>query len=287
MPELINRDFTVDGLRYHTEHLPNRAGKPFCFFLHGFLGTCADFHHIIEELTDLVNPVLVDLPGHGQTEAPVELRRYQTDSMVADLARLIERFTKEPVFLAGYSMGGRLALHFALQHSDRLAGLVLESAGPGLSDEAERRKRRETDGQRAEAIRKDLAAFVDEWNRMPMFNSPESQNHTDDLTKKLVEVQKSQNPEGIANSLAGFGAGTMPPVDASMLNGIQVPVLLLAGEADEKYVSVQYQLNSQLPDAEVHIIADAAHRVHIDHPGVYIEKIRRFFRNIPDQTQET
>ncbi len=269
----------INGLRYRIEFPPADPAKPWCLFLHGFFGTSADFYHITPHITDLVNPLLIDLPGHGETDTPDDPARSDTNKLVKDLAEIIETVTGQPVFLVGYSMGGRLALHFATQRPEMLKALILESTGPGLSDEIQRSERREIDQQRAEAIRSDLNRFIEEWNKMPLFKADTNQRIIKETEHHLQMIQKQQDPEGPAKSLQGFGAGVMPPVSKSDLKKINVPVLLLAGEKDEKYVSVQQKMAEGLKNVEVKIIPGAAHRVHIDAADSYVAELRTFLEN--------
>lgn len=72
----------------------------------------------------------VDHRGHGRSEGP---RAYvdRLDHVVADLDRLVDLATAEhpgrPVFLLGHSMGGCVAISYALRRSARLAGLVISA----------------------------------------------------------------------------------------------------------------------------------------------------------------
>lgn len=269
----------INDLRYRIEFPPVDPDKPWCLFLHGFLGSAADFYHISSGITDLVNPLLIDLPGHGETETPTDPARSDTAMLIRDLAEIIETVANRPVFMLGYSMGGRLALHFASRWPEMLKALILESTGPGLPDENERSERRKIDQQRAEQIRKDLNRFVDEWNKMPLFRATSSLGAKRHTEHQLSIIQRQQDPEGPAQSLQAFGAGVMPALSNTDLQKISIPVLLLAGEKDEKYVSIQQQMAGDLQNAEIKIIPGAAHRVHIDAAELYVAELRTFLAN--------
>jgi 2-succinyl-6-hydroxy-2,4-cyclohexadiene-1-carboxylate synthase len=79
---------------------------------------------------------------------------------------------RRPVILAGYSLGGRIALYTSLRFPDFVRALVLESTSPGIADPAARQERVRADEQRAEDIASfGIRAFVDDWYRQPLFRS--------------------------------------------------------------------------------------------------------------------
>src|SRR5256885_7028299 len=126
---------------------------PTVVLLHGFTQTRRSWRRTVQALGGRYRALAPDLPGHGQAADRVA----SFDACTAYVRALApERFT-----LAGYSMGGRVALHVALALGDRLDQLVLIGASPGLADSAERAVRRGADAAlaaRIEAIR--VEAFV-------------------------------------------------------------------------------------------------------------------------------
>lgn len=79
----------------------------------------------------------------------------------------------------------------------------------------------------------------------------------------------------MAASLKGFGTGTMASVK-NELKGLQIPVLLLAGERDDKYVKILSEMDLLMPNSIFHMIEQAGHRVHLENPAAFVERIRKF-----------
>ncbi|MBL8057900.1 MAG: alpha/beta fold hydrolase, partial [Anaerolineales bacterium] len=160
---------TVDGLSYNLE--AGGAGEPLVL-LHGFTGSAANWRAGRPALEARHQVLAVDLPGHGGSDAPADPARYTMAHTVADLAGLLDQLGLRTIFLLGYSMGGRVARHFAAAYPERVRGLILESASPGLVTAEERAARMAADAALAERIeREGLAAFVDHWERLPLFAS--------------------------------------------------------------------------------------------------------------------
>lgn len=95
------------------------------------------YRHLARALPGRGYPVwAIDHHGHGRSEGPRYLESY--DDAVADLDRLVDRVVAEepaaPLFLLGHSMGGAIALLYALRHQAKLAGLIISA--PATSDAA-------------------------------------------------------------------------------------------------------------------------------------------------------
>ena len=106
--------------------------------LHGFTGQGADFDPLRAFLPPGSTLSSPDLPGHGSKRLLKDLAAY---SLPAHLAAISEAATASQITLLGYSMGGRLALHWAIAHPERIQRLILVGASPGLAtpDEPSRR----------------------------------------------------------------------------------------------------------------------------------------------------
>lgn len=265
--------FETNRQTYAYEIHQQQAPLPYLLMLHGFMGDQRAFDHLIEELCDFCNPVTVDLLGHGQSSRPPQARHYREEQQVADLRAFINQLDVDgEFFLHGYSMGGRLALKTTLTAPELIDGLILESTNCGIPDEQQRSRRRHIDEQRAGDITADFDRFLEDWQQLPLFESPVPGN--EQLQKKYMHIQREQSPEAIAASLRGFGTGGMRPC-CDGLPSLKLPVLLMAGSNDEKYQQINRRLVQQLPNAHFSS-PKAGHRVHLDNPSAFIKEIKTF-----------
>ena len=103
---------------------------------------------------------------------------------------------------------------------------------------------------------------------MPLFASAKKSN--------IYEtVMQQQNPDRMAASLLGFGAGVMPSV-CDKLNQMPVNTFLIAGSKDQKYVEKMSEMAHLIDQAKFEIVQPAGHRVHSDNPGEFIKIINQF-----------
>src|ERR671920_542417 len=132
--------------------------------LHGFAGTRHGWDLVAERLhPERYRPLAIDLRGHGDAR---DARPITFAAVVDDVAAAApERFV-----LCGYSLGGRVALHVALAHPERVSRLVLVASTAGIEDAQLRAERRRADEELAtETERGGIEDFAERWMRMPLF----------------------------------------------------------------------------------------------------------------------
>jgi 2-succinyl-6-hydroxy-2,4-cyclohexadiene-1-carboxylate synthase len=261
---------------------------PRALLLHGFTGSAASWAEVAHRLEgDGVETHAVELPGHGRRAGehdpacftlPSVLR--EIDDALGDASRWSGRGGGPP-WLIGYSMGGRLALHYAVEHSDRIAGLVIESASPGLETPSERAARREADEALARALESDgIESFVERWERLPLFESqrwlPEERR------RRIREGRLANDPLSLASSLRGLGTGRLPSL-WGRLSTMAGHTLIVVGALDRKFVEIGRRMEPELGAGSLAVVADAGHHVHLEAPEAWC---RRIVRHIADHETE-
>ena len=266
----------VNGIRLGIEER-GKSGKNYMtlVLLHGFTGSAAGWGHHIDTLADSgLRIIAVDLPGHGQTDAPEDAKRYSIENCQKDILAVLQALgvKKGEAIILGYSMGGRIALYVAF--SGYFHALILESASPGMEDAAERAERRASDEALAASIDSEgVPAFVEHWERLPLFASQKmlSRQCREDLHKQRLQ----NNATGLAQSLRGVGTGVQPSLYAQ-LPSLHMPVLLIAGELDTKFTMIAKRMAIELPQSQLHIVPAAGHTVHLEQPQLFTSLVRDF-----------
>ena len=259
----------MTGLRYTASGDPHR---PAILFLHGFLGSGADWKEIISALDERFYCVAPDLPGHGASLG-LQPEYYTIEGTARALLDLLDELGIERVALVGYSMGGRLALYLALLHPERCSGLFLESASPGIDDAAEREARRDADERRANALESgNFETFLADWYRQPLFASL---SRHEGLVEKIIEARRRNDSAELARSLRGMGVGSQPSLWGE-LGGLRAPVLAVAGELDEKYVGVSRRMAALNPRVRTAVVPGAGHNVRVEKPGAFLRLLIDF-----------
>jgi len=245
---------------------------PVIVFLHGFTGSTATWLNVVEMLEGEYKTVAVDLTGHGKTTIPNEPNRYSMTEQIADLEALFEKLQLTSFTLVGYSMGGRIALAYTHRYPKRVTSLILESSSPGIKDESERLERQEADHKLSERIRREgIPLFVEFWGNIALFNS--QKRLSAEVQSVVREERLSQNVTGLANSLIGIGTGTQPSY-WDKLHTVNIPILLITGEIDTKFVNIAQEMMKYLPLAKHRTIKDAGHAIHVEKPTLFATMVK-------------
>ncbi|UOQ85349.1 2-succinyl-6-hydroxy-2,4-cyclohexadiene-1-carboxylate synthase [Gracilibacillus salinarum] len=243
-------------------------GEPVVFF-HGFTGSAQTWQFIRELIPDR-QLIFVDLPGHGKTNAKVD----SLEECCHQLQKVFRQLKVELFDLVGYSMGGRTALTFVSLYPDMIRSLLLESASPGLANDVERETRFQKDLELASFIRShSLDEFVEKWENIPLFVS---QKQLPESVQQMVRLERlSHTREGLAMSLESMGTGKMASC-WKMLGQIEMPVLLLAGEWDNKFININQEMLKLMPNSEYKLIEQAGHAIHVEQSRIFGTIVEEF-----------
>jgi 2-succinyl-6-hydroxy-2,4-cyclohexadiene-1-carboxylate synthase len=216
--------------------------------LHGFGGTHRAWDPVLPELDhERYSPIVPDLRGHGTKSG---VRPVSFDGCVSDvLAAAPDEFV-----LCGYSFGGRVAQQVALRAPERVTRLVLVSTSAGIADPERRRQRIAEDERLAEELeRMTIEEYAQRWMAQPIFAGTPPESATwwrQDLLRN--------DPVGLAAALRGIGGGAMEPFWDRVAE-LTMPVAVVVGSRDEKFVAFAEQYRARLPHAELHVIEGAGH----------------------------
>lgn len=240
-------------------HADREGSGPPIVLVHGFTQTRRCWGR---EATDLARDhevIRVDAPGHGRSS-----------DVRADLrtgGRLIADRGGVATYL-GYSMGARFCLHLAVSNPERVRGLVLLGATAGIEDPTERAARRDQDLATAARLRElGLPAFLESWLDQPLFASLPAD-------RAFLDERLENSVDGLASSLDQAGTGSQEP-SWEQLHQLAMPVLVLAGERDEKFARLAERMVGAIgANATLGLVPDAGHAAHLEQPDAFLALLR-------------
>jgi len=220
--------------------------------------------------------VRYDLRGYGKSE-PVD-REF---SHMGDLVAVLDALgLKEPAVLMGCSMGGGLAMDFALTHPSRVRALIMVGSGPsGLELDVP------TPAKFAEAEKAFEAGDLDlvcEIETQIWFDgtgrAPEQVNQA---MRKLAYEMNHQALDHEAKQLGKRLPNTQTPA-FDRLSDLKIPVLIIVGAHDTPYIlaAADYMVE-RISSARKVKIEDAAHLPNMDHPEEFQAIVTNFLEDLP------
>jgi len=242
--------------------------------LHGFTGTSSTWKDLADRLEKESFVIVPHLPGHGRSGFSTSKTKMSLESTSDSLVKLMDDLGVRKVALVGYSLGGRVALNLALRHPERVDSLVIEGASPGIRSDFERKDRRLSDDALADEMEvHDLAWFVDRWEKTPLLST---QRTVDKGTaRRLRQERMSNDKRGLAMSLRGAGSGRMRPLWGDLAS-LDVPVLVVVGEKDQKFREVAKSMADLIPGGAVRVVKGSGHAAHLEKPKEFGEVVGAF-----------
>ncbi len=226
--------------------------------LHGFTGSPRSWRR-----TFAGDALIPSLAGHDGTSGDARVHDFVEEvDRVAEIARGVGA----SLHVAGYSLGARVALGLLVRHPHLFTGATLIGVHPGLASADERTERVAGDEKWCRLLEDDgLPPFVRAWQEQPLFASQAT------LPAELLAEQEAErlrhDPRGLVHSLRCLGLGRMPNF-RPLLHLIELPVTLMVGALDAKFVALAREVSDRLPRGRVIDVANAGHNLLLERPDV-------------------
>ncbi|MFM8364821.1 MAG: alpha/beta fold hydrolase [Verrucomicrobiota bacterium] len=243
--------------------------------LHGFLGRAGDWSAFAREWL-LQYPdwriLAVELPGHDERPA------CDLEEFIKRLVALLDSETIRSCVLAGYSMGGRLALHAALRFPERFPFFLGVSTSAGLED---RETRREADRRVAARLRScdqgGFREFLSDWWNLPVFDSPKK---SPEALERFLASRANHDPVLLADCLELWSPGVLESL-WDQLPEYPGRAFLAAGACDLKYVELAKRMAAAFQNAEVAVLPNCGHRLLDEDPRGLARELRNWPSALP------
>ncbi|MFB6316938.1 alpha/beta fold hydrolase [Saccharicrinis sp. FJH54] len=252
------------------------TGSPFVI-LHGLYGMSDNWMSIVRKMEDEYQFILPDLRNHGRSEFS---SNHTYDAMVNDLVELLDDLGLNKIILLGHSMGGKVAMRFALKYPDRISKLIIVDIAP-------------KNYSNATNFGKETANHTDIINTL-MSHALEGVSSREDIDALFSKDLPDPNLRSFLlknierNKDGKFTWQINLPVLKESLPGIldgfdnvkgenNTDVLFIRGERSP-YIHPDdlFYIKKYFPNAELVTVKDAGHWVHVQQPRILINTIRFF-----------
>jgi len=238
-----------------------------CVFVHGWAMNSAVWESCIAGLPDWIDPIRVDLPGHG-TMASVQAEGLE------DYVRSIVLVVQRPVIWVGWSLGGLVVLQLARLYPERVAGLFMVACNPCFVKKQgwELAVDAEIFEQFSNSLQKDAAATVRKFLALQV-------RGTESALQTVRSLQQSLQLRGVPSTRAlKTGLDVLAFTDLlGEVPWLKFPVTWLLGGRDTLVpFAIADELKKLQPDINIIIEAEAGHAPFISHPQAFTQALLRF-----------
>lgn len=272
-----------DGLKLHYRDYPGGEGRPPLICLPGLTRNARDFEELAVRLAGPWRVLCLEMRGRGDSEYAKDAQSYNPLQYVEDVMALLEEAGIDRFISVGTSLGGLMTLLIAMSAPDRLAGAIINDAGPVLEAAGlDRIKAYVGQGRSfptwvhaARAIEESqgiafpgysLQDWIDMAKRLMVLSS--NGRIVFDYDMKIAEPFEHDD---------GTQAASMWPLWHALSGR---PVLLLRGEnSDILPVAVAQRMIAELPGAELVVIPATGHAPTLDEPQA-VDAIERLLAKV-------
>jgi pimeloyl-ACP methyl ester carboxylesterase len=271
-PQIRSGFVNVDNARIYYE----TAGKGIpLVMIHAGVADSRQWNNEFTEFAQSYQVIRYDMRGYGKSE-PVD----GEFSHMSDLVSLLDALEiHEPLVIMGCSMGGGLAMDFALAHPSRVKALIMVDAGPsGLKLDVPAPSKFADAEKAFDAGDLDLVAEIETQIWFDgMDRTPEQVNQA--MRKLLFEMNRIALSHEVKQLGKRLPNTQTPAFDR--LGDLDIPVLIIIGAQDTPYILAAADfMVEKIPSARKVVIADAAHLPNMDHPREFQRIVKDFLGSL-------
>lgn len=253
----------VNGVRLHYEECG--AGIPLVL-CHEFATDHRAWEAQIRHFGQRYRVIAYNYRGYPPSSVPTHEAAYQHRLFVADLAGLLDRLGIDRAHVAGLATGGNLALNFAIEHPDRVIGLVVAGAGAGTSD-------RDNWLQGCLKLADDIALRGSEAAVAAIAKAPQRVIFAQKDPRgwrEFVAMMQELSPIGAENLMRVTLTGR-PPVTAlkARLEALTMPILVMMGDQDYPAHEAGRFIRDHAPHAGLAVLPMCGHTMNSEEPMLF------------------
>jgi pimeloyl-ACP methyl ester carboxylesterase len=244
---------------------------------HEFSGGYKSWQPQVDALSTHVRLLIYNNRGYPPSSVPEDPEAYSQEHSIEDLRLLMEHVSVQQPVLGGFSMGGSIALNFALMHPERIRALVLAGTGTGSIDKAQNARDFAPIADRF--LAEGPAKVGEDYLRGPTRIQLLRKNPG--AWQKLYKEFSGLSPIGMAYTLRGvqLKRPTMYELEAR-LRTLRVPTLVLVGEEDTPALEPSRFLARTIPNAALKILPGTGHTLQLEEPEAFNAAVLEFVRGL-------
>jgi 3-oxoadipate enol-lactonase len=235
------------------------SGRPLCF-VHGFTLDRTMWQSQVEYFSQQYQVITYDLRGYGHSSAPD--RAY---SHSKDLQELLDYLQIKKTYLVGLSLGGEIAVEFALEYQEYIEKLILaDSSLSGFKSTVNWNVHAEDGG---------IEAAKQRWLNHDVFKYSRTQEPSHQALSRIIANYSGWH--WVNRDLRKFST----PPSINRLQEVTVPTLVILGRNDLLYFhAIAEVLVDRIEESQKVVIQEAGHMVNMDNPTAFNQELEKFLK---------
>jgi 3-oxoadipate enol-lactonase len=270
------RTVPLAGVSLEVSEAGDDTGRP-VLLVHGFTADAGEVADVLDPLAAQGwHAVAPDLRGHGRSDHPTDPAAYSFEILAADVLALADALGWDRFALVGHSMGGAVAQLVALDHPQRLTGLVLASTFHGP-----------VPGVTMELV--ELGSWVVRESGMAGLDQALAARRAENPESAAAFERMQEARPGHAEQSARRLEATSPDMWLALaprfvaqedrldrLRALDVPTAVIVGDRDATMLDDCRRLAAAIPGASLTVIPDAGHVPQLEQPDAWWEALAGF-----------
>lgn len=263
----------INGVKLYYE--VSGAGFPL-ILCHEFAGDCRSWKPQVEFFRQYYQVIIYNTRGYPPSDVPDDLSLYAQELAVEDVRGLLEHLGTSLAHICGFSMGGSVALNFALTYPSMARSLVVAGVGTGSASPENFRTRVKEFAQRLED---DGMASMADYPRGPQ--RVQLLRKDPERWQQFADHFLEQSSVGLARTLRGV-LGRRPSIFdlETQLHTLDVSTLILVGDEDDPCVEPSLFLKRSIPRSGLAIFPQSGHTLNLEEPDRFNQTVLEFLKAV-------
>ena len=279
---------SADGIRLHYRDYAGPSDLPPILCLPGLTRNCRDFDPVAEAVAGDWRLLALDFRGRGLSGFDPDPMRYQPQTYIADVLKMLDQLGIADAVFVGTSLGGLVTMGLAASDEERVAGALINDVGPEVDPRGIARIRTYL------GIARHWSSWTEAAEALAAMQSDIYPDWGPDAWERFVRRLCREEEDGsvildydmaLAQPFAGTNEGTRPNLWPLLAGLKDKPVVVLRGELSELFApdvadKMVHELGS---DAELVTIPNVGHAPSFDEPES-IEALHRLLQRVRDRS---
>lgn len=263
----------VNGVQVYYEATGSGFPLVWC---HELASDCRSWNKQVRFFSRRYNVIAYNAKGYPPSDVPDSIEAYVQDALVADLHGLLQHLGVKQAIIGGLSMGGSVALNFAIAHPEMARALIIAGTGTGSTDPGPYR-------QQVEQFAHDLDVqgmqALTEYAKGP--TRIQFMRKDPDGWQNFSRMLLGFSPRGCALTLRGFPARRPTIFELEPhLRQLGMPVLVICGDEDDPCIEPSLFMKRVIPKAGLVFFPRTGHTLNLEEPDLFNHTVQKFLLDV-------